>query len=201
MPEVVYLTSTSTPRPTRSLHRSIRTSNSSRSGSRSRSRDPPIRYLQVNRPEVQSILLPATTLESVQASEPSTPCTEEQEISFLTPQPQHLLPSPFYPPTLASDKIATHKTPFLPTLYPEVPVLKILPEVSERDKGTPDDWIVRSDELVRLTGRWPFNCEASLPDLYAAVSTCLSNLLSLHLHLLLCPMRNSSARTFTSVSR
>lgn len=35
-------------------------------------------------------------------------------------------------------------------------------------KGTPDEWIPRDESLVRLTGKWPFNCEAPLPDLWAA---------------------------------
>lgn len=34
--------------------------------------------------------------------------------------------------------------------------------VDERDKGTPDDWICRHPELVRLTGLHPFNCEPPL---------------------------------------
>ncbi|KAG8464526.1 hypothetical protein KFE25_009894 [Diacronema lutheri] len=34
--------------------------------------------------------------------------------------------------------------------------------VDERDKGTPDDWIPRHPELVRLTGLHPFNCEPPL---------------------------------------
>jgi len=41
---------------------------------------------------------------------------------------------------------------------PEVVVTK----VDERDKNTSDDWIPRHPELVRLTGRHPFNCEPPL---------------------------------------
>ncbi|KAH7296828.1 hypothetical protein KP509_26G040600 [Ceratopteris richardii] len=37
--------------------------------------------------------------------------------------------------------------------------------VDERDEGTSDNWIRRHPELVRLTGRHPFNCEAPLPRL------------------------------------
>ncbi|CAN0195707.1 unnamed protein product, partial [Hapterophycus canaliculatus] len=32
-------------------------------------------------------------------------------------------------------------------------------EIDPRDKGTPDDWVPRHPELVRLTGRHPFNVE------------------------------------------
>lgn len=35
----------------------------------------------------------------------------------------------------------------------------IAEEIDTRDKGTPDDWIPRHSDLVRLTGRHPFNCE------------------------------------------
>jgi hypothetical protein len=35
--------------------------------------------------------------------------------------------------------------------------------VDQRDVGTADDWIRRHPELVRLTGRHPFNSEAPLP--------------------------------------
>lgn len=34
--------------------------------------------------------------------------------------------------------------------------------VDDRDKGTPDDWVPRHPELVRLTGLHPFNCEPPL---------------------------------------
>lgn len=42
--------------------------------------------------------------------------------------------------------------------------------VSAQDTQTPDNWIKRDDRLVRLTGKHPFNCEAKLGDLFAAVS-------------------------------
>src|SRR5436190_6712776 len=34
-----------------------------------------------------------------------------------------------------------------------------------RDVGTPDNWVSRHPELIRLTGEHPFNCEAPLPSL------------------------------------
>eukprot|EP00250_Pteridium_aquilinum_P021635 c25184_g2_i1 orf=2-1099(-) len=39
--------------------------------------------------------------------------------------------------------------------------------VDPRDEGTTDNWVKRHPELVRLTGRHPFNCEAPLPRLMA----------------------------------
>ena len=27
-------------------------------------------------------------------------------------------------------------------------------QIDKRDKGTPDDWVPRHPELIRLTGRW-----------------------------------------------
>nr|ACS44801.1 nitrate reductase [Heterosigma akashiwo] len=38
-------------------------------------------------------------------------------------------------------------------------------EVDPRDEKTPDDWIPRHPDLVRLTGRHPFNCEPPVMDL------------------------------------
>lgn len=38
--------------------------------------------------------------------------------------------------------------------------------VDSKDVGTPDDWIKRHPDLVRLTGRHPFNCEPLLKDLF-----------------------------------
>lgn len=43
----------------------------------------------------------------------------------------------------------------------EVPIA----QVDDRDKGTSDDWVPRHPELVRLTGRHPFNCEPPLSTL------------------------------------
>ena len=38
-------------------------------------------------------------------------------------------------------------------------------EVDDRDKNTPDKWVPRHPDLVRLTGKHPFNCEPPLSDL------------------------------------
>ena len=38
--------------------------------------------------------------------------------------------------------------------------------VDAKDKDTPDEWIHRHPDLVRLTGRHPFNCEAPLNQLF-----------------------------------
>lgn len=40
--------------------------------------------------------------------------------------------------------------------------------IDERDQFTPDNWLPRSPDLVRLTGRHPLNAEAPLDRLYAA---------------------------------
>jgi Oxidoreductase molybdopterin binding domain len=39
-------------------------------------------------------------------------------------------------------------------------------KVDDKDKDTPDQWVPRHKDLVRLTGRHPFNCEAPLNSLY-----------------------------------
>ena len=39
------------------------------------------------------------------------------------------------------------------------------PQVDERDAKTPDAWVKRHPDLVRLTGKHPFNVEATLPQM------------------------------------
>ena len=39
--------------------------------------------------------------------------------------------------------------------------------IDPKDQDTPDEWVPRHPDLVRLTGRHPFNCEAPLKQLYA----------------------------------
>lgn len=81
-------------------------------------------------------------------------------------------PSPFYPPTLARiEGVAQkYKAPALPAEYPPLPSTETPLKGDDKDVGTPDEWVVRDERLVRLTGKWPFNCEAPLPDLWNAVS-------------------------------
>lgn len=38
-------------------------------------------------------------------------------------------------------------------------------KISEEDKGTMDDWVPRSDELIRLLGKHPMNAEPPLTKL------------------------------------
>jgi hypothetical protein len=40
-------------------------------------------------------------------------------------------------------------------------------KVDPRDEKTPDNWVKRHPELIRLTGKHPFNCEPPLDTLYA----------------------------------
>lgn len=46
-----------------------------------------------------------------------------------------------------------------------LPKTHLAPEVDQRDKGTPDEWIPRHPNLVRLTGKHPFNCEPPIGQL------------------------------------
>lgn len=41
----------------------------------------------------------------------------------------------------------------------QLPKTHICTEIDDRDKNSPDDWIPRHPDLVRLTGKHPFNCE------------------------------------------
>ena len=49
-------------------------------------------------------------------------------------------------------------------LYGKLPVLEQT-AIDPKDKGTPDEWVPRHPDLVRLTGRHPFNVEPPLPKL------------------------------------
>mmetsp|Transcript_41391 Transcript_41391/g.100458 ORF Transcript_41391/g.100458 Transcript_41391/m.100458 type:complete len:814 (-) Transcript_41391:553-2994(-) len=52
----------------------------------------------------------------------------------------------------------------MPAMTTEPPNSKVVVEkIDPRDLDTPDDWIPRHPELVRLTGRHPFNVEPTLP--------------------------------------
>lgn len=83
----------------------------------------------------------------------------------------NLLPSPFYPPSYSQREGVASKweTPSLPPYYPPLPSTSRSTEGALADKGSPDDGIIRDEALVRLTGKWPFNCEPSLPDLWSQV--------------------------------
>jgi len=101
----------------------------------------------------------------------------------------NFLPSPFYPPSLSHiEGIDAEQTPSLPDYYPRLPPsvrLSNLQETDEATKGTPDSFVIRDPALVRLTGtvcflcnyhrrctndctsgKWPFNSEPPLPDLW-----------------------------------
>lgn len=77
----------------------------------------------------------------------------------------------------------------LPETLPPVPTNAVISRVDEKDAGTPDAWLNRDPRMVRLTGKvsavllfnshhtdsflsvkHPFNSEAKLDDLFAAVS-------------------------------
>ena len=64
---------------------------------------------------------------------------------------------------------ATSADPHPSHRFPPLPSTSDLPlEADSATKGTPDEWIPRDAALVRLTGKWPLNCEPALPDLWRA---------------------------------
>lgn len=91
-----------------------------------------------------------------------------------------LAPAPFYPPTLARKEgfAAAKEVPPLPREYPSLPDPVRVAKHDEKDKGTPDEWVMREESMVRLTGKWPFNSEAHLTPLYNAVRVRYSDSLS-----------------------
>ncbi|SGY20627.1 BQ5605_C016g08109 [Microbotryum silenes-dioicae] len=106
---------------------------------------------------------------------PSSPKQSSNALSFTEcrtsapKEPDHFnsLPSPFYPASLLSaEEKQEHLLPALPLEYPALPATTRPEQPCDADRGTPDEWIVRDEKLVRLTGKWPFNCEPPLPDLW-----------------------------------
>ncbi|PCH33007.1 nitrate reductase [Wolfiporia cocos MD-104 SS10] len=55
-----------------------------------------------------------------------------------------------------------------PKSYPPIPQDQTPDSPAAVDQSTPDGWINRNPELLRLTGRHPFNCEAPLTSLFDA---------------------------------
>jgi nitrate reductase (NAD(P)H) len=53
-------------------------------------------------------------------------------------------------------------------VFPTVPDPGIPNNVAEPDLNTPDRWVKRDSDMVRLTGKHPFNAEARLDTLFAA---------------------------------
>ncbi|GAA5887933.1 hypothetical protein JCM6882_000807 [Rhodosporidiobolus microsporus] len=102
--------------------------------------------------------------DSPPSTSPSTPP--------LSPKPgsHQVLPSPFYPPTLAQQEgvVGAYGADPLPSSFPSLPDETRPKETDAQTKGTPDEWVVRDEALVRLTGKWPFNVEPPLPDLWNA---------------------------------
>lgn len=122
---------------------------------------------------VVSILLEdaAPSSEDDEGSATTAPTTLAGSDASLK-RPANLLPSPFYPPSRAAGLAiaATHVPAPLPSHLPALPVYQALTQGDAKDVGTPDEGIWRDESLVRLTGRWPLNCEAPLRPLFDAVS-------------------------------
>ena len=47
-----------------------------------------------------------------------------------------------------------------------LPITDVATAIDERDKKTPDSWVPRHPDLIRLTGKHPFNCEPPLETLF-----------------------------------
>ncbi|KAH9947042.1 hypothetical protein B0H21DRAFT_856810 [Amylocystis lapponica] len=58
--------------------------------------------------------------------------------------------------------------PQLPAHYPALPFNETPRTTAAADVQTPDGWIRRNPDLIRLTGKHPFNCEAPVQRLYDA---------------------------------
>ncbi|GAA5820633.1 hypothetical protein JCM11251_003085 [Rhodosporidiobolus azoricus] len=109
---------------------------------------------------------------SSSASDSSSPPSTSPSTPPLSPKigSQQVLPSPFFPPTLsqAEGVFSAYEADPLPVSFPSLPSKECPEETDEQTKGTPDSWVVRDSRLVRLTGKWPFNVEPPLPDLWNA---------------------------------
>ncbi|GAA5945071.1 uncharacterized protein JCM15063_001650 [Sporobolomyces koalae] len=118
---------------------------------------------------------PSTSSSSESGSElstrPTTATSSPKLGSEAGENPDVGLPSPFYPPSLAhlEGLHPEHEAPRLPEFYPRLPPsvrTNDLQETDAQSKSTPDEWVIRDPALVRLTGKWPFNSEPPLPDLW-----------------------------------
>ncbi|KAI0962720.1 hypothetical protein AcW1_000015 [Taiwanofungus camphoratus] len=69
------------------------------------------------------------------------------------------------PPSFENPKL---QYPPLPKDFPPLPLNKTPEEPAYADLQTPDRWVKRNPELVRLTGKHPFNAEAPIPSLFSA---------------------------------
>ncbi|THU96327.1 hypothetical protein K435DRAFT_858637 [Dendrothele bispora CBS 962.96] len=58
--------------------------------------------------------------------------------------------------------------PPLPGCFPALPRNALLTETAPADSQTPDSWVKRNPDLIRLTGKHPLNCEARLSSLWDA---------------------------------
>ena len=63
---------------------------------------------------------------------------------------------------VSSDMNVNHDADALKSRYLAQPY----PRVDERDVKTPDNWVKRHPNLIRLTGKHPFNVEAPLPEMF-----------------------------------
>ncbi|KAG2156759.1 uncharacterized protein EDB93DRAFT_866595 [Suillus bovinus] len=76
---------------------------------------------------------------------------------------QDSLSKPSYPASLNAPE---RNGPQLPQCFPQLPINATPTKVAEQDLETPDNWINRNPELVRLTGKHPFNSEPRLGALF-----------------------------------
>ncbi|KAF9219482.1 hypothetical protein BS17DRAFT_740579 [Gyrodon lividus] len=95
---------------------------------------------------------------------PSPPLT----LIRVTPEPtplkiKDIFAGPFSP---ASPEDPKKNGPCLPQSLPQPPLNATPLDVAKLDRETPDNWIKRNPELVRLTGKHPFNSEARLDALF-----------------------------------
>ncbi|KIJ61879.1 hypothetical protein HYDPIDRAFT_95803 [Hydnomerulius pinastri MD-312] len=97
---------------------------------------------------------PSTPLTSVRASPEPSPLKIRDIFSDL-----------FLPTALENPE---RDSPSLPLPLPQLPENATPIDIAEPDRGTPDNWIKRNPELVRLTGKHPFNSEARLDALFDA---------------------------------
>lgn len=72
---------------------------------------------------------------------------------------------PDLPKAIAWTDISSAISALADSKHDALPKTHIASEIDNRDKGTPDDWIPRHPDLVRLTGKHPFNCEPPIGQL------------------------------------
>ncbi|KAJ3124881.1 hypothetical protein HK098_000819 [Nowakowskiella sp. JEL0407] len=113
--------------------------------------------------ELQQISLPPLQISNSLSKEMmDSGFSESPQPSFNNPKSDPPKPAP-KPLSEIAQRVAKAEALVASVPPPAAPMADVsVDKVDPRDENTPDDWVRRHPDLVRLTGRHPFNCEPPL---------------------------------------